>query len=268
MKSKLLLSFFMVSLFFVACSSRYKTAQTPDDMYYSEPVAKEETSSNSDEDTSKYFDDYYLQHKVRNRNQWNQIDDYAYWNDSRYFTYNNWRFYNGSNNDLGYSPFSYNNNYCYGCGYNGWYGNYYNNYSSWTNWNYGYNSWNSYNNWYGGYYNSYYGYYNWYRPYMGYNFIPNRQSSLKSFSSNKTSPYYNDKYNNTNYKPSLGNAPRQGINRSEDKKHTIIRELPNGETIGNPSRTFTNPSTPPSSSAGGNSGGFNSKGSTTGKPRG
>lgn len=271
MKSRVLLPLFIVSLFFVACSSRYKTAQTPDDMYYSEPVAKEEFTDSRDSSEDKYFDDNYLRHKVRNRKHWNQIDDYSYWNDSRYSSYNNWRFYNGTYNDLGYSPFSYNNNYCYGCISGGWYGSYYNNYSSWNNWNYNYNGWNSYNIWSGNYFSPYYGYgyYNWYHPYNSYYYnVYHSPSNLKPFSSNKTSTYYNDKYNNTNYKPSINNTPKQGINRSEDTKHTVIRDFPNGGKIENPSRTFTNPSTPPSSSAGGNSGGFNSKGSSAGKPRG
>ncbi len=67
-----------------SCSSAYKATSTPDDVYYSPaPDAKAGAEDRYDDYTSS-SDDNYLRMKVRNRYQWNGIDDYSYWNDSRY----------------------------------------------------------------------------------------------------------------------------------------------------------------------------------------
>lgn len=79
MKNILIASTIAIVLF-SSCSALNKAAQTPDDVYYSPGSPKQDeyaayTTSN---------DDNYLRMKVRNRYQWDGIDDYNYWNDSRY----------------------------------------------------------------------------------------------------------------------------------------------------------------------------------------
>ncbi|HRI21480.1 MAG TPA: hypothetical protein PLA68_11030 [Panacibacter sp.] len=75
-----------IAVFFSAgCSSAYKATSTPDDVYYSPaPPANAEVQDSYDDYSSSNSDDNYLRMKVRNRYQWNGIDDYGYWNDSRY----------------------------------------------------------------------------------------------------------------------------------------------------------------------------------------
>ncbi|CAN5535943.1 hypothetical protein BH10BAC2_BH10BAC2_09420 [soil metagenome] len=71
------------SLLLSGCSA-YKASRTPDDVYYSPAKpAVEYAEADRYEDYSN-SDDNYLRMKVRNRYQWNGIDDYNYWNDSRY----------------------------------------------------------------------------------------------------------------------------------------------------------------------------------------
>jgi len=80
MKNIILLCIITVLLF--GCSSAYKATSTPDDVYYSPSNA----IKNSDryDAYSSSNEDNYLRMKVQNRYQWNAIDDYSYWNDSRY----------------------------------------------------------------------------------------------------------------------------------------------------------------------------------------
>ncbi|NNV55784.1 hypothetical protein [Limnovirga soli] len=67
-----------------SCSSAYKATRTPDDVYYSPaPAAKPGEDDRYDDYTSSN-DENYLRMKVRNRYQWDGLDDYSYWNDSRY----------------------------------------------------------------------------------------------------------------------------------------------------------------------------------------
>ena len=75
-----------------------------------------------------YQDDRFLRMKVQNRNQWQTIDDYSYWYDSRY-DYNMYNNFNRSfyRNNLyaynSYYPGMYNYN-CFNPSYYG-YGGYY-----------------------------------------------------------------------------------------------------------------------------------------------
>lgn len=70
------------SLLIAGCST-YKAARTPDDVYYSpaKPIVERPDDVYGDYSNA---DDNYLRMKVRNRYQWDAIDDYSYWNDSRY----------------------------------------------------------------------------------------------------------------------------------------------------------------------------------------
>jgi len=66
-----------------SCTTAYKTT-TPDDVYYSPSrTIKDKTQDRYDEYAGN-SEDNYLRMKVRNRYQWDGIDDYAYWNDARY----------------------------------------------------------------------------------------------------------------------------------------------------------------------------------------
>ena len=94
-----------------SCSSAYKTSQTPDDVYYS-PAKKVYPASQYENYGSS--DDPYLRMKVQDHNRWAGLDDYEYWNDSRYY-YNN--YYNPWNTYFSWS-FWYNPYYSYW--YNPW----------------------------------------------------------------------------------------------------------------------------------------------------
>lgn len=83
MKSFLL--FGMAGALLLSSCAAYKASRTPDDVYYS-PAKPAVDRANEDryEDYSSNSEDRYLRMKVRNRYQWDGIDDYSYWNDSRY----------------------------------------------------------------------------------------------------------------------------------------------------------------------------------------
>lgn len=133
MKTTIFILAFVIAAF-SSCTTAYKTGQTPDDVYYSaakpqsDEVKKEKESEYTYDD--EYYDDRYLRMKVRNRYQWNDLNDWYY-----------------------YDRYSYGYNNYYGSYY---YGSYYNPYSSW---NYYYNPYShGLNNYYYGHSNNYYGY--------------------------------------------------------------------------------------------------------------
>jgi hypothetical protein len=179
MKNLILFSTLLGSLTFVGCSSAYKTAQTPDDVYFSEgPVAKAYEEKQSDkpaEGYSSYWekqDDDYLRMKVQDRNRWSEIDDIDYWQG---YNNNNWVNYNSGfnnwNSPFGMNawnrPMGWNNGWGMSAGWgmgnmwgmnngwgmgnmwgmnNGWgMGNMWGMGNGWNNWGLGFNSWN--NNW-------------------------------------------------------------------------------------------------------------------------
>jgi hypothetical protein len=98
---------FMVA--FSSCTTAYKSGQTPDDVYYSaartqpekERVEKEESRDYTYSDD--YYDDRFLRMKVRNRYQWNDLNDWYYYDrysfgynyawGSYYNPYNAWNYY-------------------------------------------------------------------------------------------------------------------------------------------------------------------------------
>lgn len=120
MKDKFL-PILLAGFFLASCSSVYRSGQTPDDVYYSpvREVAKVEEDNKEEEeaeDKTASAEDQYIKMKVRNRYRWNSIDDYSYWNDTRYNHCN-----------------CYCNTNSFGYGYN--YNPYYNpiRYSTWNN---------------------------------------------------------------------------------------------------------------------------------------
>ncbi len=92
-----------------SCSTAYKTGQTPDDVYYSK-ARPQQVENNVQKENNKdytynddYYDDRYLRMKVRNRNRWNDLDDwynydryssgYNYYYGSYNNPYNSWNYY-------------------------------------------------------------------------------------------------------------------------------------------------------------------------------
>lgn len=67
-----------------SCTAAYRTGQTPDDVYYSPARPEEEYVRVQREESRRYryaedYEDRYLRMKVRNRHQWNDLNDwYAY----------------------------------------------------------------------------------------------------------------------------------------------------------------------------------------------
>lgn len=119
MKYKLLPCLALVFIF-ASCSSTYKATQTPDDVYYSPaPPAVAENENKKNDKYEEYVssqDDQYIRMKVRNRNRWQWIDDYDYWNDTRYNPYNSYSYYQNNWNSW-YTWNSWNNPF-YTVGYN------------------------------------------------------------------------------------------------------------------------------------------------------
>ncbi len=116
----------LVACVISSCSSLYKATSTPDDVYYSpSPAIKgNDAAGNNDayEDYVSSNDDRYLHMKVQNNALWSGIDDYSYWQDSRYdfgYSCNASRF---SLINSFYSPYSYgmyNGGLGFGYGYYG-----------------------------------------------------------------------------------------------------------------------------------------------------
>jgi hypothetical protein len=91
MKNLILLSAAFGGLTLVGCSSAYRTAQTPDDVYFSEGPPAVETaryrSNNQPQDQAEGYasywerqDDNMLRMKVNDRDRWSEVDDIDYWN--------------------------------------------------------------------------------------------------------------------------------------------------------------------------------------------
>ncbi len=244
MKTTILPILILFVLVLSSCSSVYKTGQTPDDVYYSPTRGvveeeKEEVSSRNNPD------DRYLRMKVANRNRWASIDDFNYWNDTRFDYCNRW---------------NYNNNY---------------------NWGYSYMpSWNNYWGFYS-YHPSRFGWGGWYNPV--YTIIGYKSPVVASgySANNNLAAYKNTKYNNNT---TYVTDPKTGVKTpvaNNNSLGSLLRKVVipsssssssnNGSTtVDKPVRTFT-PNTTPQSNAGGTSGGTKSTGSSSSsgrKPRG
>jgi hypothetical protein len=230
-----------------SCSSTYKASQTPDDVYYSparEGVQKHTVKRDKYEDYISSEDDQYLRMKIRNRDRWSGIDDYSYWNDSRYVP-------------------MYNYNYDF------YRNNIYNTYA-WNNWNRPYSSF--YYNPYpfggyglglgGGYFiTGYYPQYGYgYNPYAAGTFFsknPTRALS-PSVSRPNLNGYRNGLYNNSNQGSS--NTLKRIFSTNENARtynNQNTRSYRNENTFSSPQRTYT-----PSSSS--SSSGSSSSGSSSG----
>ena len=178
---KNILLFCVTAIVLFGCSSAYKATSTPDDVYYS----PSRTIKSSDRDKYDAYtsggEDSYLRMKVRNRYQWNAIDDYSYWNDSRY--------------DFGYSCFPsrevllrpYSPYLGFGFGYS-----YY--YSPW---------------------------YNWYSPYNTIVYYKNPKTYYGNTSKTNLTSYRNGNYNNRNNNSTFGSLLGKAFNNNNNSSFNV-----------------------------------------------
>jgi hypothetical protein len=130
-------SLVLISCFGTSCTSlQQTTVAATDDLYYtpSTEATKATAQTNGDrnneqinnaseaeyQDYQSYPDDRYLRLKVANRNRWDAIDDFGYWNDPRfnysyypsYLGWNSW--YSGFYGSSWYNPFGMNMGFGWG----------------------------------------------------------------------------------------------------------------------------------------------------------
>jgi hypothetical protein len=251
MKNCLLFTLLGMGLFVTSCSTAYKSDQTPDDVYYSPgrpaaekvDIVKDQAQKDQYENYVNSTDEQFLRMKVGNYYRWNMLDDYSYWNDSRY--------------DFGHF------NYYSSIGYSNYYGH--------NNWNFGWGT--GFNR----------PIYSWGNPYYTLVSYYNPKSAVGKPSESGISAYKNKNYSNTNSynlgntKPGYNNS--NYITPSSNNFSTLVKKVFSSsspsdsydraarsfDNSSSSSRTTTNNSSysAPSSNAGGNSGGVKSTGSST-----
>lgn len=260
MKYKLLLIGFVAAML-GGCSSAYRATQTPDDVYFSParvaPAERNVASEDRYEDYQSSQEDRYLRMKVRDRSRWSSIDDYSYWNDSRYVP-----------------SFSYN-----------YYRNNFNNFYSWNN-PYAWNNWNSpfsYNPLFSVGYGSYGGYYSPLSYGYGYGYSPYSNVYITKYPTklrqNVNRPslngYSNRNYNNYNNlnvnRQGLGNSIRKAFSQPQNNVYSNRNVRTNTDNNTNtyraPERSYTPSSSSGSSSSSGGGGGASSGGGVSRPPR-
>lgn len=218
-----------------SCSSAYRTAQTPDDVYYSPGKQSGYAANSNNDNNSEYYNanpnDQYLMMKAQDPSRWSAFDDYGY--DGFYSPYSSFGFSTGY-----YSAFS------------PWitFG-YWNPYYSYMN---SYYMWNSfYNPYYYGVvvvspkYPSYYGSYAGLHPFNvnAYrNNINSNNNSGRFYTPTRSgNAFYN--YNRNSTRP----FSSQGTNNNNNSNN-------NNRSFSQPTRTYT-PSTFGGSGGGARSGG-------------
>jgi hypothetical protein len=258
MKNSLLFALLGMGLIVTGCASSSKLDQTVDDVYYSPGRAGvERVDENKDQAKREQYQNYingtdeqFLRMKVGNYYRWNMLDDYTYWNDSRY-DFGHYNYYNS----IGFNNYYLNNNWNYGWGFG-----YYRPIYSWGN--------------------PYYTFINYYNP----------KTTKGSPSESGISAYLNKNYNNNNSNAGYSksnynnsNVPNPSVNSSNNFSNLVKKVFSSSSPGGSydravrtfdnssSSRTYSNNSSSssntPSSSAGGNSGGTKSTGSSSSSPR-
>jgi hypothetical protein len=259
MKNTLLFALLGIGLLSTSCSTAYKSDQTPDDVYYSPGRPMEErVNTRVEEEKKQQYDEYvtnmddrYLRMKVSNYNRWFMLDDYTYWNDSRY-DFNRYNLYG----------------------------------SGWNNYN-----WNKIGGYVGsgwGYYDYYYPNAGWYNPkstiitYYGGKIPTPGTTSGSAITAYRNKTYNNNNNGNIGYNTKTGMPITSNNNNSSNNFSSLMKRVfspassnSNSSSYDRPARTFDNsssnnssartystPSTTTSSSAGGNSGGVSSTGSS------
>jgi len=216
MKSSIVI-FSIAAIALSSCSSVYRTAQTPDDIYYSpgrEAAESYVQVDNQNDRAGRYrteeagSGDYYtpddrvLRMKVRNPQMWSAFDDYGYGG----LGYSGLGYGGYGGCGMGYGGYGY-SGLGYGMGYGGFgYGGL--GYSGlglgigYGGLGFGYNN----------FYNNYYGWNSIYNPYYGIGYIGNKTAGpntrARSFNPNT---YSNRTYNSTN--ASRANTTRPGTYR-------------------------------------------------------
>lgn len=266
----------MGSLTMIGCSSAYRTAQTPDDVYFSEGKAAADVTSRKSADQpqegyASYWekqDDDMLRMKVSDREKWSQVDDIDYWQG---YNNNYWTNYNsGWNSPWGMNswntwnnPYHMNNPWAWNrpmMGWNSGWGMGTGMGMGWNNWAFGYNSW----------YNSWSNPYSWNQPVIIINKYPVGRVSSTSRTSASLSPY-------TNYNYSRGDNSLKGrTNVNPGTSRSIWEAGPSVDRSGNSMYRSVNRSTNSSGSSsydrpartfdggGSGSGGTRSSGGTSG----
>ena len=227
-----------------SCSSAYRTAQTPDDLYYS-PSSEANYSQNNIGDDQYYAantDDQYLMMKVRNPDMWSTFDYYG--------------------NDAYYSPYSYGYTV-----YGGFGMGYYSIFNPW----YSYGYWNPFNSMM----NSYYLWNNLYNPYYaGYIVASPKYPSYYSgalhsgFQTFNSTAYSGNSFNNRNTGRTYNAFTTQNVyyNSNSNNRRSFSNQnsnFNNNNNNNNNNRGFNQPNnntpvrsyTPSNFGGGGNSGG-------------
>ncbi len=218
-----------------SCTTAYKTAQTPDDVYFSPARPQDEYVRTEEKEEYRYDDDYYddryLRMKVHNYSRWNYLDDW-----------------------YAYDRYSYR--------YNSYYGSYYNPY---TSWNYYYNPYCRNNNVI---------IYNPKQNNVVANVPKPRNFNLSSYT-NTNYNNTNGNVRMNSYKPGTTTRPVYNNNNSGRGLSNTVKQIFNGSNSNNnnrsdnsnstPTRTYT-PSTPSSSGSSGSSS-SSSSGSSSGATR-
>lgn len=266
---KLLFSSLIAGSLLTGCSAVYQSGQTPDDVYFSpgrEAAAEVRRNRDDEERYQEYvttMDDRYLRMRVANRDRWNTIDNFNYWNDMRYdFSPNN---YNTFNNSFGRNT--------WGLQLNPWN-------IGWGN-GYGLNAWN---NWYGGigsgWNNGFGNQLGWGCPIYSVITYANPKAIPATYTSGSNlNAFRNRTYNNSNFGGKGNDWYTPGNSGSNNNFGNLVKRVfsapsssndKQGSSFDRPARTFSNSSSTPatSSSAGGSSGGVKSTGTSSSTGRG
>jgi hypothetical protein len=261
MKQALLFSLLGIGLL-TSCSTAFKAGQTPDDVYYSPGRAvtnlrEERAQQQQEEEYQDYvssLDDRYLRMKVANHARWSTIDNFDYWYDSRY----DFGIYDRYNSYSFYNPYAYwNPGWSFRLGYGLGYGSPY--YPGGIGW-----GWSS----------PIYTVVHYTNPYYG----KGGSTSISNITAFKNRNYNNNNYGYKDPKTGLFVPGNSNSSFGSLLKRVFTSSNNNSNSANNsfdrPVRTFSQPnnnsSTQPatSSSAGGNSGGYKSTGSSTSTGRG
>lgn len=240
------LLFVLFAAVFSSCSSIYKAGQTPDDVYYS--PAKEYTEFDerdryrNEYTYHDYTEDRYLRMRVSNFSRWRWIDDFDYWYDSRY----DFTVFNNPCNTVVNPKTGMVFTDCY---------NYWGNAYRWNSFRYP---------WYfrGG----------WYNPVTPILFYKNSYTYRGTTSGSNLQAFTNRNYSNRNW--NTGSIKNGNSNNYSGFGNLFRQVFSNSGSYGsNPSSSWSTPirtfgsNTQTSSSAGGNSGGYDSKGSSSNSGR-
>jgi hypothetical protein len=254
MKNSLLFTLLGLGLFVTSCSTAYKSDQTPDDVYYSPgrpaaervDIVKDQTQRNQYENYVNNTDEQFLRMKVGNYYRWNMLDDYSYWNDSRY-DFSHFNYYSS----IGYSNYYGHNNWNFGWGTSFFRPNY-----SWGN--------------------PYYTLVTYYNPKTSVG-RPSESgiSAYKNKNYTNTNTYYSgnakSSYNNSNYTTPTSNNFSNLVKKvfsSSSPSGSYDRAARSFDNSSSSNRTSSNSTySAPSSSAGGTSGGVKSSGTSASSGR-